>query len=119
MNIFMICPVRNATPEMQEGIEAEVGFLESQGHIVYYPARDTNQLDGTGLRICKDNRSAIEAADEVHIIWDGKSTGSLFDLGMAFALRKKIVPVFGKFPTMSDGKSFQNMVYDWSENGSD
>jgi nucleoside 2-deoxyribosyltransferase len=119
MKIFMICPVRNATPEMIEGIEAEVAALEAQGHRVYYPARDTNQDDRTGLNICKSNRAAIATADEVHIIWDGQSTGSLFDLGMAFALHKKIVPVVGRFPAMSSGKSFQNMVYDWQENGAE
>jgi len=117
MKIFMICPVRNATPQMRENILAEVEHLESLGHSVHYPARDTKQDDPTGLSICKANRAAIEAADEIHVIWDGESTGSIFDLGVAFALRKKVVPVVGRFPRMSNGKSIQNMVYDWQENG--
>jgi hypothetical protein len=119
MNIFLICPVRNITPEYQEGIETQVKQLESEGHKVYWPARDTNQQDTIGLRICKDNRLAIAHADIVYVIWDGKSQGCLFDLGIAFALRKKIRPVVGYFPTLTFGKSFQNMVYDWEERGSD
>jgi len=113
--IFLIRPVRNCAPEFRASIEAYVAQLETQGHIVHDPPRDTNQNDRTGLRICKDNRAAIEAADEVHFIWDGASQGCLFDLGMAFALRKKVVPVVGMVPRMSKSKSFQNMVYDLAE----
>jgi nucleoside 2-deoxyribosyltransferase len=119
MKIYMICPVRNASPQMRADILAEVEALENQGHSVYYPARDTQQEDPTGLTICKANRAAIESADEIHVIWDGESTGSIFDLGIAFALRKKIVPVIGRFPQMSQGKSIQNIVYDWQEHGAD
>ncbi|MFA5891785.1 MAG: hypothetical protein WDA27_12675 [Actinomycetota bacterium] len=109
--------MRNASQETVDGILAEVASLELAGHSVYYPARDTPQDDPTGLEICKTNRRAIELADEVHIIWDGESMGSIFDLGVAFALRKKIVPVVGRFPAMSRAKSFQNMAYTWQEYG--
>lgn len=47
---------------------------------------DLNELD-----ICSHNREMIEWAEEVHLIWDGRSIGTLFDLGMAFALRKPLV----------------------------
>jgi nucleoside 2-deoxyribosyltransferase len=119
MKIFMICPVRNATPQLRSAILAEVEKLERQGHSVYYPARDTNQEDPTGLTICMTNRAAIEAADEVHVIWDGESTGSIFDLGVAFASRKKIVPVEGLFPRKSDRRSIQSIVRAWQENGAE
>jgi hypothetical protein len=116
MKIYLICPVRNATPEFFKAAQESVAQLEALGHQVYWPARDTDQVDSTGLRICKDNRGAIEAADEIHVIWDGQSQGSIFDLGIAFALRKRIVPVKGSFPPQTEGKSIQNMVYDWHEN---
>jgi hypothetical protein len=119
MKIYLICPVRKATPEYSQAARSYVLKLEALGHQVYWPTRDTNQSDSTGLRICADNRRGIEAADEIHVIWDGQSQGSIFDLGIAFALRKKIIPVEGSFPPRTEGKSIQNMVYDWYENGVD
>jgi len=117
MKIYLICPVRKATPEYSQVSRLYVAQLETLGHQVYWPARDTDQVDPTGLRICKDNRGGIENADEVHVIWDGQSQGSIFDLGIAFAMHKHIVPVIDSFPPKSAGKSIPNMVYDWCENG--
>lgn len=45
-------------------------------------------------RICTYNRTIIEWADEVHIMWDQRSMGTIFDFGMAFALRKPIKIVY-------------------------
>jgi nucleoside 2-deoxyribosyltransferase len=107
--------VRDIGDDFRNGIETQVMFLESQGNKVYYPSQDTDQHDFTGLRICEDNRRAMKDADIVYVIWDGKSQGCLFDLGMAFAMKKKIRTITGYFPSMSKGKSFQNMVYKWEE----
>ena len=115
MKIFLICPVRGIDKDYQEAIESQVANLEQQGNQVYFPSRDTDQDDPTGLNICRQNREAIGNADMVYIIWDGKSTGSLFDLGMAFAMNKPIRTVIGYFPPATNGKSFQSMVYDWEE----
>lgn len=54
-------------------------------------------------------------SEEIHIFWDKNSTGSLFDLGMAFASGKtlKIVNLEDVLPT--DGKNFTNMIRYWSE----
>jgi len=82
---------------------------------VHWPPRDTTQEDDTGYRICADNRAAIEAADVVYIIWDGQSQGCLFDLGMAFALRKPLY--VWQAPPESEGKSFQNVMYEWEKRG--
>ena len=46
---------------------------------------------GDELSICQHNRLMIEWADEIHVFWDQRSMGTVFDFGMAFALRKKIV----------------------------
>ena len=112
---FAIRPVRNITPEYQDGIETQIKFIESQGHIVYDPIRDTNQSDANGYRICSDNLEAIKNCDEILFMWDGKSQGCLFDLGMAFALGKPIQTVIGYVPGMTPYKSFQNMVFAWEE----
>lgn len=117
MKIFLACPVRGISSEYRDSTEAQVKLLESRGHQVYYPQRDTNQQDSTGLQICFDNRKAIEGADVVYVIWDGESQGVLFDLGMAFALGKPVRPITGYMPATTKGKSFQNMVFAWEEYG--
>ena len=106
---FLICPVRGHSPEETADI---VASLEEQGYIVHWPPRDTDQEDATGLRICGDNTTAIECADVVHIVWDGKSQGCLFDLGVAFALDKTLIPI--ALPERTEGKSFQNMMEAWA-----
>lgn len=60
--------------------------LANEGHEVRVPAFDAHELNE--LQIIAHNRSLIEWADEVYIFWDGRSTGSVFDFGMVFALRK-------------------------------
>jgi nucleoside 2-deoxyribosyltransferase len=110
MKIFVTCPVRGVTEEETEEISAYVADLEHAGHQVHWPARDTNQLDDPiGTRICEENVDAIEAADQVHVWWADSSTGTLFDLGAAFALGKLIVVAnLPLEPTA--GKSFRNVV---------
>jgi len=110
LNIFVICPVRNVDDKLRGYIESHVSELESNGHEVHYPPRDTDQDDPIGIDICRQNRRAIEHADEVHIVWDGESTGALFDFGMAFALDKKIFAV--NIPTPERGvKSFAGVMH--------
>lgn len=108
MKTFLISPVRGVSQELNE---YAVYVLESAGFEVYYPARDTDQNDDTGYHICQDNKQAILDADMVHFIWDGKSQGCLFDLGMAFMANKPVVSL--NMPERTDGKSFQNMVAEW------
>ena len=105
---FLICPVRGHDPQEYAAV---VAVLEGRGWTLHYPPRDTDQNDETGYRICADNRAAIEAAERVFVIWDGKSQGCLFDLGMAFALRKPITVI--SIPPISEDKSFQNIMREW------
>jgi nucleoside 2-deoxyribosyltransferase len=107
---FLISPVRGQSPDVWQ---AHVAALEAEGYEVHWPHRDTDQSDIVGLRICADNMKAIAAADVVHVIWDGQSQGCLFDLGIAFALGKKVVPI--QLPEQTKGKSFQNVIRAWSE----
>lgn len=104
---FLICPVRgyNLADWM-----VVVQKLEGFGWKVHYPPLDTNQDDPVGLRICQDNFAAISRANVVFIIWDGISKGCLFDLGMAFALGKRIIwvalPDWGEI----DGKNWEKVI---------
>ena len=106
---FLICPVRGHSKDETEAI---VKQLESAGWTVHWPHRDTNQNDDTGYQVCLDNREAIEKANNIHVVWDGKSEGALFDLGMAFAFAKPLHLI--SIPTPTEGKSFQNMMREWS-----
>lgn len=99
-------PVRGADHSLA-AIYAE--DLERNGHRVHYPPRDAPQDDPTGQVICETHRAAMLAADEVHVIWDVNSKGSHFDLGMAYALGKRIVPVHALQPD-TDGKSYWKAV---------
>jgi hypothetical protein len=114
MRIFVICPVRE--PQWQEEIQLYVEQLEANGHNVHWPPRDTDQstMNG-GMDICARNADAINDADEVHIFYNGKSQGSHFDMGVAFAL-KKVVRVIKSIDVPPDSvKSFQQMLQAWAK----
>lgn len=113
MKIYIICPVRGLNENWRSGLENYVKLLESQRHEVHFPPRDVNQDDRTGYNICEAHRKAMEEADEIHVAWDGKSEGCLFDLGMAFALKKRISVITGYFPPPTPHKSFASMVWAW------
>jgi len=112
--VFLICPVRNASPEKKLRMQRYVWDMEHEGYDVYYPAVDTDQNDEIGYRICSDNAKAILEADEVHIFWDKDSKGSLFDLGVAFAYGKPLVLINPEDVDGVEGKSFENMICYWS-----
>ncbi|HSV94553.1 MAG TPA: hypothetical protein VLH94_01045 [Spirochaetia bacterium] len=114
-DVFLICPVREASWDQKFKMEAYIAGLESLGKKVYYPARDTNQVDDNGYRICEDNRRAIFYSREVHIFFDPGSKGSLFDLGIAFALDKSLTIVNLEDLEPTPGKSFTNMIMAWSK----
>ena len=115
MRIYIICPVRNISPEWRDGLLNYTHILEKNGHKVYLPFRDTKQNDRTGFNICQAQVITMFDADEVHIAYDGKSEGWLFDLGMAFILNKQIQPITGYFPKPDNkGKSYVNMVWQWN-----
>ena len=114
MKIFIICPVRNASEEQKEQIIAYVEKLTEAGHSVYYPAIHTDQ-SGDGVNICCQNKMALTGAEEIHIFYDPNSAGTLFDLGMAYALEKKLVLINRVEPTAQ--KSFANVILEWAHVG--
>jgi len=111
---FLICPVRGADWRLTRIVCEE---LEAGGWQVYWPPRDTNQQDETGYQICLENLEAIKKSDMIFVVWDGKSQGCLFDLGIAFALGKPIREV--NLPPATRHKSFQNMIRFWESQSSE
>ena len=110
MKIYIICPVRHASEDVTKRINDYVDKMEDEGHDVHFPPRDVEQNDPTGgYVICTKHGRAMYESDEVHIFWDRTSTGSHFDLGMAFFAQKRIrlVEVFGDD---SEGKSYLKII---------
>jgi hypothetical protein len=106
MNAYVICPVRNGTPE---DVVHYVEQLEAAGNSVHFPPRDAPQDDPTGTKICEAHLSALLGADEVHIFWDVNSKGSHFDLGMAYALRKPM-RIVHLYQEDGPGKSYVKVI---------
>ena len=73
-------------------IQQHAAHLLSQGHEPLTPAFDSDK--GSVLDILTRNRARMEWADEVHLIYDGRSYGSIFDFGMCFALRKPLKIIY-------------------------
>lgn len=114
MRIFLICSVRNAPEWLNKKQSEYVSFAESVGHSVHFPPRDTDQ-SASGLEICRQNFNAMLGCDEVHVFYAPESQGTHFDMGMAFALNKRVVAVHtGEF---GPGKSFARMLTEWDNYG--
>lgn len=112
MKVFIICTVRNAAPAYRVRLEKYVLSLEQGGHMVHLPHRDTNQC-GKGYEINRANMEAIKKADEVHIFYNPESQGTHFDMGVSFALGKKIRIV--ESVPIPEGKSYQGLLSEWYE----
>lgn len=111
MKVFIICSVRGANDDYKQKLENYVRGLESKGHSVHLPHRDTNQ-DALGIDICTQNKNAIKHSDEVHIFFNPDSQGTYFDMGVAFALGRKLVVV--ENVDYGTGKSFPRMIDEWA-----
>jgi nucleoside 2-deoxyribosyltransferase len=109
VKVYLICPVRNCPAEVLASISEYVKEQELFGHKIHWPHRDVSQSDPTGSAICATHLAAMRNADEVHVIWDVESKGSHFDLGMAYALNKRVVAVKTVRPD-TDGKSYWKVM---------
>jgi len=114
MKVFIIGAVRGVSDSYRRKLEEYAYTLEGGGDEVYLPHRDTKQ-DGRGIDICRDNMVAIEQADEVHIFYTKESTGTHFDMGVAFALKKDIVVI--ENVEYGEGKSYPRMLVEWETLG--
>lgn len=111
---YIICPVRGIPKETAAILDDYVARLEETGKTAHYPLRDVEQLsDPTGLRILSEHRIAMENCERVRVYWTGKSEGSLFDLGMAFSLKKPIILINRcdvEKAAVAGKKSFENVL---------
>jgi hypothetical protein len=119
--IFMICPVRGITEAENSVLLDYIAGLEEVGAKVHYPPRDTNQDDSIGLKICSQNRTEIKKSLGVSLYYNPTSTGTVFDVGMAFMAEK---PMFIinidtlKKPNLTDFEMFLSEYASNSSNNS-
>jgi hypothetical protein len=99
--------------QYKEKFEIHKVTLEADGHEVKIPAFDYHpELDDLG--VCVHNRDLIRWADEVHLIWDRRSTGTIFDFGMVFMAEKTLKIIY------FEPKTFEGVMRkyeDFSSNG--
>lgn len=109
--VYLVCPVRNCSEEVQKQLEDYVLNLEEDDFEVHFPPRDVKQ-DQEGFGICDSHRKAMAECDEVHFWWDKDSKGSHFDFGMAFMLEhfKPIKYVMAEEIKGTSHKSYGNVI---------
>jgi|WetSurMetagenome_2_1015567.scaffolds.fasta_scaffold01001_41 hypothetical protein len=75
---------------------------------VKIPILDDRDNCYAALDIIKKNIEMIKWADEIHMLWDGKSIGTIADWQTAVALGKPVTPIFieDKFTYVQAMKSY-------------
>ena len=115
--IFLICPVRNATEEQRKWIENFVIEKYREGYLIHAPHLHTRQTDlFGGYAICKQNAEAVATSGEIDIYYDQSSTGSVFDLGVAYALHKKLVVLNKDEIIFNLNDMIDNIILNWPYN---
>ena len=112
-SMFLISPVRKITPSVEAHIKYLMLIIKQIGYDVYFPKEDTQQTGVSEFKICSDNLEAIKKADVVGIYFDPTSQATPFDLGLSFALGKKLFVI--NHVSRTEEKSFANMIMDWQE----
>lgn len=112
--IFLICPVRNANDNQRKWIEDYVSEKETEGHKVHAPHLHTRQIDlFGGYAICKQNAEAVASSSLVSIYYDKESIGSVFDLGVTYALNKPIDLLNENEIEFNDNEFTDNLIKNW------
>ena len=112
--IFLICPVRNATEEQKGWIENFVKGKCCEGYTIHAPHLHTVQTDlFGGYAICKQNAEATASSDEVDVYYDQNSTGSVFDLGVAYALHKPLEVLNKDEIVFDENDPIDLLIKDW------
>jgi len=78
--------------------------LKKEGNEVRLPILDNHPANHKEIDICLNNFLHIKWADEVHLFWDQRSIGTMFDFGMVFALRKPLKIIY------MESKTFKNLL---------
>lgn len=82
--------------------------LEAEGNEVFIPAFDYHP-EFDEFDVCRHNKELISVSDELHVFWDRRSTGTIFDLGMAFALSKPVRVIY------LNSKTFEGLMQKMEE----
>ncbi len=115
--IFLICPVRNATADQKKWIEDFVKEKNDNGYIIHAPHLHTVQTDlFGGYAICKQNAEAIASSEEIDIYYDQSSIGSIFDLGVAYALHKPLRLLNSEEIVFNDSDLIDSTIKEWPFN---
>lgn len=112
MKGYLIHPVQG---HQFSEVEKFVRMIEFCGIDLYVPMRDTRQ-DEDVIDICRANGAAIREADICFIVWDGRSFGCLFDLGIAYAIGKRVMVLDSPAP-VKDSKSWAEFINKFCEGG--
>ena len=115
--LFLICPVRDSSEQTKEWIKSYKKIMGLHNYDVHAPYYDTIQEDKfAGYAICRDNAEAIGRSEEVAVLYDQKSYGSVFDLGVAYALRKPIVLLNANEIVFKDDDVIDQIIKRWPFN---
>lgn len=88
---YIICTVRNTTPEEQAIFKEYTAELEALGMKVYWPDPNADyQKDSNGLNICLRHRQETAFSRDIRTFWNPKSEGSVFDLANCLVIDKPI-----------------------------
>mgnify|MGYP002637089847 CR=1 FL=1 len=74
--------------------------LEAKGHTVTMPTFDDDETEA--IKILQGNREKIAGADQVHLIWDGRSPGTILDIGITIGLYRPLKIIYLEPKTMPD-----------------
>lgn len=112
--IFLICPVRNADNETKKEIENYVKEKNNEGYNIHAPHLHTIQQDILGgYTICLQNANAIATSKRIDIYYDQNSTGSAFDLGVAYYLEKSIKVLNVEKIEFNDNDFIDSLIINW------
>ena len=115
--IFLICPVRNATDEQRKWIEDFVREKYEDGYTIHAPHLHTRQTDlFGGYAICKQNAEAVDSSEVIDIYYYQSRTGSVFDLGVAYALHKPLRLLNREEIVFNDEDLIDTIVKTWPFN---
>lgn len=112
--IFLICPVRNASENVKKEIEDYAVDKTNEGFIIHAPHLHTIQQDILGgYTICLQNAKAIASSTRIDIYYDPKSTGTAFDLGVAYYLNKPLNLLNKNAITLNSNDFIDNLIKNW------
>jgi len=66
--------------------------MEAKGHIVTLPLFDKDSDDE--LHLTRVNKTRIMESDQVHLIWDGRSPGTILDIGIVIGLGQALKIIY-------------------------